>query len=492
MPSQALLLFVALILVFSTPVYPAAVSCSDFTLRELKHVCEDGDASPQVNVYDNVSSHGLNDLAESWNTDTYSYHVRVIPPGTYVIDKPIVMKPGNRLLPHPTMPLPAGKTLRTIELVPADEFQPDPKYFYLLKLNEVSRAGGVEIHGSKLPDSVVSSMVKGSRTAPHNTLVLVSGDTDTFLAASVLTGHQSLDTLYWNTATSSNNSYVYNRSGVKFQRNHLRQAGASAIAILSVDAYRSYDFNNNAFFVEQDSATTANISGILLTGSLKAAIANNDFILPPRPASGNSSVQRRAIEISNASGFTVSYNTMYTPGSTVRERNDFGVYDTREENYGIRLMGFSGNEFSPHMISGMADPNGSGATMQVMFSGAYNAPLIDSYHLDDPVDFMKYQGMLGAIPQVTAAFTDTNNGTCFEPDSVSDTGLKANGLSPARQYIYDSSKPCYDCPTTEVGGIQIFFAVVILAAEVAGGITCCIFCGRRGMGKSTCNCRRRY
>ena len=184
-----------------------------------------------------------------------------------MLTRPIILEPGNRLLPHPTTPLPAGTKLRTIELVPGEGFQQEGGQFYLLKLREVSLAGGMEIHGSKIPETVLSAMTRGSRTAPRNTLVLASGTTDTYLAGSVLTGHESLDALYWNTSTSSDRAYFDNDNGVRLQRNYLRQAGASAAVILSLDTERNCAVRNNSFFVELGTTETSSISGIYLAGN---------------------------------------------------------------------------------------------------------------------------------------------------------------------------------------------------------------------------------
>ncbi|MGI9277020.1 MAG: hypothetical protein ACR2PT_19520 [Endozoicomonas sp.] len=457
----------------------------------MKGICSSNGA--KIDVYNTVSSTGLNDLADDWDTDNYHYHVRVIPPGRYVLSKPITLHAGNRLLPHPTMPLSVGKELRTIELVAGEGFQPDEQYFYLLKLSEVSLAGGVEIHGSQLPGGVMSSLVKGTKTAPRNTLVLASGTTDTFLAGSVLTGHKSLDALYWNTSTSSDEFYIENHNGVRLQRNYLRQGGASAAVILSIDADSPYSIRNNSIFVEPGSAAATAASGIYLAGGrLNADISNNDFILPPRSAPGSEGVQRRVIEIGDATGFTIDYNAIYTPESRARDPDDIAIYDARKKTEGQRVMSLEGNLFSPHMTPGQADHEALGETMKLMLSGSGSTSMVDSYYLDAPLAFMKNRRLLGSIPLASTALLRGVNGTCIPPDEVSGSDLAQNNLTLLSNFVYDYSQSCPVCSYSysQVGAIQIFWAVVLPIADVVAAVGCGIFCRRVGMGKCPCKCRR--
>ncbi|MGI9274759.1 MAG: hypothetical protein ACR2PT_07930 [Endozoicomonas sp.] len=473
----------------------ASISCEAYVAPELESLCS-GALQPVIDVYDEVDEEGLNALSEGWTTDQYHTHVRVIPPGRYRLSKPLVLQPLNRLLPHPTAPLPPGKKLRTIELQVADSYQSDVDYFYLLKLRGATAAGGVEIHADQLPATILSTLTPGKITQPRNTLVMATGYVDTILASSVLTGNEHLDSLYQTTFTMNDvDEVASSRSGSELRRNYLyigRARTAVNVIMTEVDylwGWGTFDrfctITNSSIFIEAGRRSPS--SGIYLgNGQLKAKISHNDFVFLPRDKTAAGIEQRNAVEIDDATDIAITSNAIYTPGARSRVSEDIGIYDRRGRLEGYhRAVIVRDNSFSPYINPGQVSASGEDRVLALWEDDTRVNSWNKDYPLQNPADFLAYRNRLGTRVQPVAVLTDPVNNTCAsaEPDYISE--LDSMGLTSVWSFAFSgsslSSLSCYKphippsyiyAPLVQVIALPLFF----LATSSCCGY-CCYRCG---------------
>ncbi|MGI9274758.1 MAG: hypothetical protein ACR2PT_07925 [Endozoicomonas sp.] len=162
-------------IVFSATQVHAGFDCSAYYLPESRQLCERFPDHQRV-VYLNVPGQDLGRLSESWNQ---SPELHILPPGTYPLATPLELKAGQAILPHPDALLPAGMTLRTIQLTASEGFAANSSHFYLLKLGKGSSAGGIEIHDKLLPNT------EGFR---ETSLVVLSAQGSTLVSSYITAG----------------------------------------------------------------------------------------------------------------------------------------------------------------------------------------------------------------------------------------------------------------------------------------------------------------
>ena len=486
--------FLLLVSVFFLPEYSRSdsLSCNDYQIQELRDLCTDDD--PDVHVYDDVSETGLNQLADSWDESDIYPQLRVIPPGRYVLSKPLVLPPTNRILPHPTLPVPEG-ALRTIELVAGDDFQQAADGFYLLRIEQDTQAGAIEVHGDHQPPELMASLQGRNITSPRNCLVRVTSVTETGFIAAVLTGHKTLDGLFCDTATNEF-SYYRGFNGLSFKRNYLHTRGARGGLILAA----AFDGNllqvkNNSFFIDPVSgAQEGDISSGLYLGRLKPysysssrpyLIRHNDFVFPHRPE--DSASIRRGIEIGNATAFQLELNAFITPGADKVNEKDIAIFDSQAKVSGWRIMDLSGNTFSPYLVALSAHQGKGGEVMDVLADGSKEYSYSSPYPLASPEAFMTYQGNLGNTPVLVSRL---QSGLSHQPVQMISRDDLPDSFTDKTDYLASAATRCPYCSelyTPE--GYRIFLSVIfpVIAIATSGGCGC--FIRYRTMGKARCSCR---
>ena len=499
--SNPLLLLLACIL--TLPVYSQSdyVDCDDYEVPELKKMCSGGDYdSPDQYVYDDVSETGLNELAESWDSG-YSQQLRIIPPGRYILSRPLILSSYNSLVPDPTIPL-NNKTLRTIELVASDDFQQADDGFYLVRLEGFSQAGGLEIHGADQPGTLLDSFHGRNISNPRYCLVRAASLSRTGFVASVLTGYQTLDGLFCNTSSRPHNW----SDGLILQRNYLRTYGArGAIAMSANYSGGSLLIENNSIFIDPLPQNQAGeISSGLYLGKLSSdwqeheydwvipasPIRHNDFIFPVN--SGDSTATRRGIEIGDATDFLLELNAFITPLAQQPGTHDIAIFDTRAKVHGHRIMDLTGNSFSPYLIPGGANHHkGSGETMNVITDGSKQYSFSTPYPLEQPEAFMKYRGNLGNSPVLTSLLQSVNLSGNLSP--IPEESYPRN-FTTISEYLGREASSCPEClvdyPQPFRSGDFSYIPIVVIAVvNIALSVGCGNFARRRAMGKSGCGCR---
>lgn len=487
--------FLLLVSVFFLPGYsrPDTLSCHDYEIQELRDLCTDD--NPDVNVYDDVSETGLNQLADNWDKSEIYPQLRVIPPGRYVLSKPLVLPPTNRIIPHPTLPVPEG-ALRTIELVAGDDFQQAADGFYLLRIEQDTQAGAIEVHGDHQPPELMASLRGRNITSPRNCLVRVTSVTETGFVAAVLTGHKTLDGLFCDTANES--SYYQELNGLSFQRNYLHTRGARGGLVLAA----AFDGNllqvkNNSFFIDQiPDAQEGDISSGLYLGRLKPyssyrsqpyLIRHNDFVFPDRPE--DSASIRRGIEIGNATAFQLELNAFITPGADKVNEKDIAIFDSQAKVSGQRIMDLSGNTFSPYLVALSAHQGKGGEAMDVLADGSKEYSYSSPYPLASPEAFMAYRGNLGNTPVLVSRL---QSGLSHQPVQVISREDQPESFTDETDYLASAASKSYsDCSETysPPGGYPIFLTVIIPVIALAGSGGCGCFIRYRTMGKARCSCR---
>lgn len=493
-------LLVLLISIFILPEYSLSdsVDCDDYKVPELKSLCNYN--NPNQNVYNNVSEKGLNELADSWNNN-YLQQLRIIPPGRYILSRPIILQSFNSLAPNPTAPL-KNKTLRTIELVASDDFQQASDGFYLIRLEGNSQVGGLEIHGAEQPVTLLDSFHGRNITDPRYCLVRVASNTRTGFVGSVLTGYETLDSLFCNTSFRSS-GYYDGTDGLLFQRNYLRTYGArGAIALAASYSDGSLLIENNSIFIDpfSDNQAGEKSSGLYLgklsprwefyrSESGEFLIRHNDFIFPVN--SGSSTETRMGIEIGDAKGFQLELNAFVTPLARQLRTKDVAVFDTRAKVSGHRVMGLTGNSFSPHLTPGGANHNGSGETMHVIADDSKQYSYSTFYPFEQPEAFMRYQGNLGNNPVLISLLQSGNSSSNLT--LVPREGFPGN-LTTISRYLARESAFCPECyvdypPPFGKGDLRYIPMIIIAVAAVISSAGCGNFARRRAMGRSGCGCR---
>ena len=380
----------------STSLFAGAgtVDCESYQVQELADICTASTAP--VTVHDHLAATGLNAEVESWGSNP---GLHILPPQVYVLDSPVKLKPQQFILPHPTVPLPAGKVLRTMELEASIAFSiGNDAFFSLLQLDSEVSAGGMEIHGSKLTDSVAGFQKAGQKQLPR-VLVYAPNSLNVVIAGSVLTGRSGLDHLLWNCFQddfywSVYKGENYNRlerdttPGLRVYRNFLETNG-TASGVLVTGGHHPPVIENNVLLVSLAPDEANDSSGVRVEKG--AAVLRKNDIVYSGPSTGKR--RRIGVDVDAPAALTVVLNAFYAPDSEHCNDKDTGV-SIRTDSQWMRVQA---NCVSP-LTRLLQVEESSDKKPSLIESDNYDDPSEGAYRFSGPSSFFAFTDDLGATP----------------------------------------------------------------------------------------------
>ena len=374
----------------SCSVQADTIDCNKYRLRELTELCEYASQYP-VFVHNDVPSDGLNDLVDTWNENEF----HIIPAATYLLSKPVTLN-GIILMPGP--PETASEpTYTTINLQASPGFQSATDGFYLFSLLEGASAGGIEIQGDTLPDSLPPSPKDSS-------LVYLPATLDNRFTCNILTGDSRIQMLM--RSGSSDNGDA--EDIVSIHRNYLRLNGSATGAQVTPgeDGPTTPHLFNNAFIMDSGKSLTTAIKhiGLFRIGGIQ--LRNNDIVY----LDGDNSGVRHGVEILDAVGTLLLNNAFYS-ASGHRKDSDIGIFAHRQSGRSNRWLVMAGNGMSSGIVPGVSG-SGSGDSINLLETGSVQYRLSREYPRKTPGAFFAETGTLGFLPSTVSWLKSTNETVC--------------------------------------------------------------------------------
>lgn len=432
-----------------------SIDCNKYQLSELRALCQYAVSNDSVFVHEHVPQDGLNDLVDSWGANEF----HIIPHNTYTLDRPVVLD-GITLMPTPPV-FTSGQALQTIELTTSSEFQYSADNFHLFGLQGDACAGGIEIHGDKLPDSL-SDLPSGS------SLVYFDSNQSNDFTGNILTGDSRINILInlgssWADGTEGNTLNIH--------RNYLLLNSSSTGALISRggDSTRTPHLYDNAFLISPARSTTTAVKS---DGDFK--MRNNDIVyLNADDSNGEGS--RYGVEVSAISSGIILNNAFYSTSAN-RKNSDISIFSHRDSLYSNSWLIMAGNGFSSD-ITPAKTASGSGSSINLLETGSVLYQLHQTYPRMTPESFFASTGSLGFVTSSVAWLTSTNETFCsadYKPYESNDESLSENAQSLIsllwQGTVCEQCPKWYDNPDVQ---FQIPFAVaVFVIALISAPLGC--------------------
>lgn len=443
------------------------INCQDFQLREFRKLCQDTVSKSYIYVvvHDSISG-DLSTLAKAWSQNTF----HIIPPDTYLVSSTVVLD-NVILLPHPKTNSGSG----TIELKASESFSSSRTPLSLISLTNEARAGGIEIQGGLLPDSLFNTSSK------NVFLVDFPSAANSMLTGTILVGRSRLSGLVHiedGNAASTNNAMSNDESGVLISRNFLKLNGAASGIHIESSSHKSSTVRafNNAFLIDSVASGTSataiiNTRGKTTSGNA-ADLYLNDFVF----VRSDSNKPRYGIEVERAHGTFLHGNAFYSQSSTPGN-NDIGIFSHKYPASDNRWVISSGNAFSPNIVIGKSSVQESGKSINFIDSGSVKLVNGSNYPRMTPAQFFAETGHLGYVPYPVSALLEKNNSTCPSFNQSTLYSRDDYNYQTVLAGLRNNDQACDRCETViEKYGVDAtiklalggFFILTILASPLSG------------------------
>ncbi|MGI9277983.1 MAG: hypothetical protein ACR2PT_24440 [Endozoicomonas sp.] len=469
-PFQLSLVSFLALLILSSSLLADSINCEDFEVPEWREICKAHDGYyGRIYVHESIPEDGLNAEVDSWSGSRSGLHI--IPPQRYVLDRKIKLNPEQSLLPNPSTPLSSEKANRTIELSASNNFSiGSDRYFTLIELSSRVSAGGVEIQGED-----ISNSVSGYQSATENkyprVLLYAPDSIEVVVAGFVLAGAIGIDELIWNPFLDDffldKNGDIGDAPGIRFLRNHLSVNG-SATGLLVTGGLHPPLVENNSVLLSSTHTDGAKTVGIRVEKGA-ATLKQNDIVFQDdNPAEKE---LRTGIEIDATEAVVIQANAFYAYEAA--SDLDRGVWVSSNSKW----VSLGNNTFSPLIRKWLFEGAGHKGA-HVIENHNYLNVADDSYRFSDATQFLGYPGNLGALPVASAYLVNNfRNSSLFVQQSTleSDSILPVYDLMSRADYF----PPCpYRLNFAEAIGFPVFFVIGISSNILLCGLGCWS-CGAR-------------
>ncbi|MGI9274227.1 MAG: hypothetical protein ACR2PT_05125 [Endozoicomonas sp.] len=364
---------------------PDTVNCSDYRLPEWRAICSRY-AQSDIDIHQSLAPDGLNDLVDSLGEKS---GLQIIPAKTYKLQKAVILKNQQALLPLIT----SSNELQLIGLRIADDFTVEAgKSFVFIKLQGEGAAGGLNLDGTSLPDSL-----PGAGESP--TLADLSADIAVELAGSVLRGDRTGKLKQLVRVSGSLNSS--GASGGAALRGNFISPGSVKVGVRNLLAdSQKLELTNNRIGIDNYQAT-----GVVSEGGV-IKLQYNDFVFSNRCYS---SFDCHGLEMRNTPSFVVTDNAFWVGESNKAMGLFLHIVDSSVTSQGE----YTGNVFSPgiEVYNFQQDQSdGDYYTENVRVVTARNYKNVQgAYPWTTPERFFAYIGTRGALPVSVQALMGVSN-----------------------------------------------------------------------------------